>query len=421
MNPIDDDRDEQQVEAFLSAAARDAAPPDRAFLERLRQQSTDVFAATANSLPLRQRGRLMTARSLRLLAAAAAVLFVIGPSLGWWLFVRDANPALARVLDNTVRAGSLHCQLARGGETFEVWTEATGRLRRDNPDGTYQIAANGQLWRIDEKANRAVSGQSPYHRDKAETPLDLFALLELPAEPDRARLADTRAVAQAERDGVECLVYHLEVPAEEGPIEIEALVNRRTKLLHSLQAKKPGEDEAKPLARLDVLAYNQVIPEEKFVVRDTLTEDGRVGKVADVQGVVSVKPVMHTRWTPVPTHLLLKPGDWLRTDRRGANAADVRLVKRTRLILGPGTLIEIVKPDQVRLLEGELEIRVPDGAKVELLGPEKQSIAVKGKKHYRMDRETLVAVREEPRWLKAFKGKTSDESIGSLIARVDGR
>ncbi|HEY7424476.1 MAG TPA: VIT domain-containing protein [Gemmataceae bacterium] len=421
MNPIDDDRDEQQVEAFLSAAARDAAPPDRAFLERLRQQSTDVFAATANSLPLRQRGRLMTARSLRLLAAAAAVLFVIGPSLAWWLFGRDSNPALARVLDNTARASNIHCQLVRDGETFEVWAEASGRLRRDNPDGTYQIAADGRLWRIDEKANRATSGQSPYHRDAAGSPLDLFALLELPVEPDRASLSDAQAVARIERDGVECLVYRLEVQAVEGPIEIEALVNRRTKLLHSLQAKKQGEGEVKPSARLDVLAYNQAIPKEKFVVRDTLTEDGRVGKVADVQGVVGIKPVMHTRWTPLHAHLLLKPGDWLRTDLRGANAADVRLVKRTRLVLGPGTLLEIVKPDQVRLLEGELEITVPADAKLELLGPGKQSVAVKGTMHYRLDREILVAVREEPRWLKAFKGKTSDESIGSLIARVDGR
>ena len=39
-------------------------------------------------------------------------------------------------------------------------------------------------------------------------------------------------------------------------------------------------------------------PDDAFVVRDTLTEDGRVGNVTDVQGVVAVKPVMHERWTP---------------------------------------------------------------------------------------------------------------------------
>jgi predicted Zn-dependent protease len=420
MNPLDD-RDEREIEAFLSAAARDAVPPDPALLARLREQSTEVFLASSSSLPLRKRGRLMTARTLRVLAASVVFLVIVGPSVCWWLLERDARPALARVFDNTVQAQSMHGQLVRDGESFDVWTEASGRLRRDNPDGTYQIAAGGRLWRIDEKANRATSSPSPYHRDPARPHLDLLALLELPAEPDRAALADARPIGETERDGVEYLVYHMEMPDEEAPIEIEALVDRRTRRLHSLEASKKDKGEAKPFARLNVLAYNQEVPEEKFVVRDTLTEDGRVGKVADVQGVVSIKPVMHQRWSPVSAHLLLKPGDWLRTDLRGANAADVRLVKRTRLLLGPGTLVEVVKPEQIRLIEGEIEITVAAGAKLELLAPDKEAIAVKGTQRYRLDRGSLVAVRAEPRWLKAFKGKTSDESIGSLVARVDGR
>ena len=418
MNPLDD-RDERQIEAFLSAAARDAAPPDAAFLARLREQSTQVFQASSPSLPLHRRGRFMTARILRVLAASVAVLSILGPSVCWWLLERDSRPGLARVLDNTAQAKSMHCLLVREGESFDVWTEASGRLRRDNPDGTYQIAANGRLWRIDEKANRAASSPSPYHRDPAQ--LDLLALLGLPVEPDRGALAESQPIGATERDGVEYLVYHLEVPNEEAPVEIEALVDRQTRRLHSLEASKKDKGEAKPFAHLNVLAYNEEVPEEKFVVRDTLTEDGRVGKVADVQGVVSIKPVLRQRWSPVSAHLLLKPGDWLRTDLRGANAADVRLVKRTRLILGPGTLIEVVKPDQIRLIEGELEITVPAKAKLELLGPDKKPIAVKGTQRYRLDRDSLVAVRAEPRWLKAFKGKTSDESIGSLVARVDGR
>ena len=105
------------------------------------------------------------------------------------------------------------------------------------------------------------------------------------------------------------------------------------------------------LERFDVLAMNQPMAPEKLVVRPTLTEDGRVGKVADVQGLVSVKPVMHQRWTPVTTNLLLKPGDWVRTDLRGANAVALRLVPQTNVILGPGSLVEVAKPTQVRLHE----------------------------------------------------------------------
>lgn len=420
MNPLDD-RDEREIEAFLSAAARDAVPPDAAFLARLRQQSTEVFQASSSSLPLRKRGRLMTARALRVLAASVVFLFILGPSVCWWLLERDARPALAGVLKNSVQAKSMHCQLVRDGESFDVWTEASGRLRRDNPDGTYQIATGGRLWSIDEKTNRATSRSSPYHREQPLNQLDLLALLELPAEPDGGALADAWPIGETERDGVEYLVYHIEIPDEEAAIEIEALADRRTRRLHSLEASKKDKGEAKPFARLKVLAYNQEVSEEKFVVRDTLTEDGRVGKVADVQGVVSIKPVIRQRWSPVSAHLLLKPGDWLRTDLRGANAADVRLVQRTRLILGPGTLVEVVKPERIRLIEGEIEIVVPAGAKLELLAPDKEAIAVKGTQRYRIDRGSLIAVRSEARWLKAFKGKTSDESIGSLVARVDGR
>ncbi len=206
----------------------------------------------------------MTARIVRILAAAAAAVLLAGIGLSWWLAVRDANPAFARVLEETAHARSLHGQLVREGKTFEFWAETPGRLRRDNPDGTYQIASDGKLWRIDERANRATSGQSPYHRDGDRSELDLLALLELPAKPDGPSLADSRPVGETQRDGLDCLVYHLEVPAREGPIEIEALVNRRTHLLHSMQAKEQGKDGARPLAELRVLAYNEADPRREI-------------------------------------------------------------------------------------------------------------------------------------------------------------
>ena len=87
-----------------------------------------------------------------------------------------------------------------------------------------------------------------------------------------------------------------------------------------------------------------------------LADDGRVGKVVDAQGIVSVKPVLGERWTPVREQLVLKPGDWIRTDARGANAVALRLVNRTNLILGPMTLVELIGPTRIRLIEGELEI-----------------------------------------------------------------
>src|SRR5262249_32730740 len=85
------------------------------------------------------------------------------------------------------------------------------------------------------------------------------------------------------------------------------------------QTKKPEEKPEKP--------------EDKFVISDTV-DDGRIGKVTDAQGVVSIKPVLHERWSPVLGRLILKPGDWLQTDSRGANAVALRLLKATKVIVG---------------------------------------------------------------------------------------
>ncbi len=161
--------------------------------------------------------------------------------------------------------------------------------------------------------------------------------------------------------------------------------------------------------------------DEKFVIENKLTDDGRIGKVTDAQGVVSVKPVLHERWSPVQPRLVLKPGDWLRTDSRGANAVALQLLKAAAVIVGPHSTVELVKADEIRLLAGEVEITATDAAPVELHGPDKQKLSVKGKQHFRVEKEKLVRVEKEPLWLQGFKGTTANESLGSLIATVDGR
>ncbi|HUR54841.1 MAG TPA: VIT and VWA domain-containing protein, partial [Gemmataceae bacterium] len=162
-------------------------------------------------------------------------------------------------------------------------------------------------------------------------------------------------------------------------------------------------------------------PDDKFVVENGLVDDGRIGKVSDAQGVVAVKPVLAERWSPVQPRLVLKPGDWLRTDSRGANAVAVKLLKSVAAIVGPHSTVELVKPTEIRLLAGELELSATEQDPVELHGPDKQTIKVTGKQHYRVEKDKLVKVEQEPLWLQGFKGTTANESIGSLIATVDGR
>jgi hypothetical protein len=162
-------------------------------------------------------------------------------------------------------------------------------------------------------------------------------------------------------------------------------------------------------------------PEEKFVVEGSLVDDGRIGKVTDAQGVAAVKPVTHERWSPVQPRLVLKPGDWLRTEPRGANAVALQLVKSAAVIVGPHSMVELVKADEIRLLAGEIEISAAADTPVELRGPDDQKVSVKGKQHFRVEKEKLVRVEQEPLWLRGFKGTTANESLGSLVATVDGR
>jgi Flp pilus assembly protein TadD len=172
--------------------------------------------------------------------------------------------------------------------------------------------------------------------------------------------------------------------------------------------------------------FNQPAPvpiddDEKFVLADVLSEDGRIGKVTDAQGTVSVKPVLNDRWSPVQPRLVLKPGDWVRTDARGANAVALKLLKATDVIVGPHSTVELVRANELRVTEGTLEVSATADAPVLLHGPDQKQQLVREKGVYRVEKEKLVRVEKEPLWLRGFKGATANESLGSLIATVDGR
>jgi predicted Zn-dependent protease len=119
--------------------------------------------------------------------------------------------------------------------------------------------------------------------------------------------------------------------------------------------------------------------------------------------------------------VLLRPGDWVRTDPRGANAATLRLVPQTQVILGPGSLVELVSPKEIRVVEGELKVAAAPKHAIQLTGPDGKRLAVEGKRFFRVKDGRLAAVDKEPLWLQGYEGKTTAESLGSLVAKVDGR
>jgi len=367
----------------------------------------------------------MFVMAMRGLAAAAAAAVIVVTCF-WPADTGGEASQFGKVLENVAQADVVHLKITRDGKAGELWVrrpeqaDQPSQLRWNHADGTYTIAHGKRLWLVDEKANRAAPGPSPYFRED-RSGLDLLALLDLPAEGDRQGLLGARPAEKVERDGRTCDVYRMEVAAADGELRIEALVDTRTRMLRTVETTTRRDGRVRPITTLDVLEVDKPVDDSLFIVGDTLTEDGRVGKVTDVQGIVSVKPVMHRRWTPVAAHMLLKPGDWVRTDVRGANAVALRLVKETNVTLGPESLVEVVKPSQLRLFDGVIQVAADPNAPVELLGPGQQKIQIKGKEIYRLDQQKLVRLEKAPLWLQGFEGATANESIGSLVAKVEGR
>ena len=76
-----------------------------------------------------------------------------------------------------------------------------------------------------------------------------------------------------------------------------------------------------------------------------------LGVVADAQGIVLVRPMAGGRATPIRTGTPLQPGDWVQTETRGANAAQLRLQSGAVITLGPGSVLHL-KSDEAVTLSG---------------------------------------------------------------------
>jgi tetratricopeptide (TPR) repeat protein len=420
MNPHDDTWDEEQLGRVLNAADCDHAPPDQEFLKRLRDQSAKAFSESTPNAP---RSRVLIRRFAGWLAAAAAVVIAVVLLRG----SRDRSGlAFGEILDQLARAETLHFKVTRDGAETDVYVRHPDKLRWELADRTYRIADGEQVWLINESENTAV----PYGPDAVGVPIryfrtdapgvDVYSLLGVAGSATTLASDQLKPVSEGYQQGE--LVYSYRSQLVRNPsISVEADVDGRTKQLLSMRLVAAAGLKEQPIAELTLVAVNEPIADDRFLVSDTLTEDGRIGKIADVQGIVSLRPVMAERWTPVTGRMLVRPGDWLRTDARGANAVAVRLVKETSVILGPATLAELVGPRRIRIHSGELEATAPAAAKVELVGPAGQPIAVDGATRVRVQNDKLARLDREPLWLRGFKGATTTESLGSLVANVDGR
>jgi tetratricopeptide (TPR) repeat protein len=248
--------------------------------------------------------------------------------------------------------------------------------------------------------------------------LNLFELLGVTTDVDTLKLEPVE-----DSNAPDSFIFHFQAKWGSQDVNVEAIVAKKLGRLRSIRVFTiSDEDTEEPitLCKLDIEAFDEPLDESLFVVAKSLTEDFRVGKIVDSEGIVTVKPVMRERWTPVSRGMVLKRGDWIRTDPRGPNAVAVR-VNNAKLTLGPGSLVELIDKQQARVHRGEVQVEADKQMAFELIAGKSKSLKVEGKKLLRLAGDVFKVLTHTPMWLAGFEGTQSDESLGSLIANVDGR
>jgi outer membrane lipoprotein-sorting protein len=144
MNSNSDDHIDERMTSLLSVAGRDAASPDEAFLERLREQSTETYMAASATEPAQSRRyRLMHSKQFKWFttAAAAAVILMV---INFWPGAEPNGIAWADVVRHIQAARGITCEVTtyKDGEFVLSGTAMQfepGRTRQTMPGGAVMI------------------------------------------------------------------------------------------------------------------------------------------------------------------------------------------------------------------------------------------------------------------------------------------
>ena len=152
-----------------------------------------------------------------------------------------------------------------------------------------------------------------------------------------------------------------------------------------------------------------------------LADTASIGRIVDCEGSAARRAVMAERWSAAAPGAPLALGDWLEVGTRGANALKLRLAGDVELVLGPGTLVELVDAGHLRLTRGDLLVDARRAGELQVDGPGSESSKVAARAVLRARGQDLERLERDPSWLAGYEAGTSTEALGSLLANVDGR
>jgi predicted Zn-dependent protease len=403
-----DSRHDEQLARLLRETRLPEATVDPTLLAQLRAQTSQIVASvgvTPSSKTYRTRSFWRQPMVRYGLALTTTMLLVLGLAFLSWLQPSSLN--LVASVESLEKLDSFVATQKLPMGMQEIRYQKAGGLRIDH-GASYTLHHEGQSWDVNEAENRATRiGSSMLTNGR----INLRQLLRLPAEAD---LSSEPVEMTSPKPGIEERLYFL----GRSTLQLRWQINIKNRQTVAFKFTDQGQQPER-VEELVITSTNAGQPRELFQLKDTLTEDGRIGVVQDVQGLVMVRPVGRERWTPLAAGDLLKPGDLVRANLRGAHAARLRLTPNTDVTFGPGAILELKSPTELRVQNGDVEVH-PRQRKITVTGGAAPRI-IDDKTILRGEAEKLITLFDAPAWLKGFQGTVVNESLGQLLAKVDDR
>ena len=446
---------ESRLTELLRQADRDQTGPDEDFLRELEEKSLNAFMNTKRTLSAdasqieeqksetstdSESVRCSTATSIesnigsrRMLVVGLAATFAAILAAFAYYWPTDDVMTLGQVIDRTLQSKTMQLELTHDEQKLNVWATHT-KVRLELDSKRYQIGNQQSLWQVDESIQRVTELDQSYFSNKDEDSEDsevrVLDLLSLLAELLPKQLSEIRALEPTEQVSIEgCLCDHYQWNFDSAydRLVFNAYVDAKTNLLREMEIVPDVAGTGRAPARLKVVNVNSPIDEEMFAISETLSPRGLVGQVVNVQGSASVKPVMQSRWSQLRSRLGLETGDWIRTGPRGPNAVKFKLNTVCNVTVGPDSMLELESDKSVRLLDGQVQLKLQEGESLTLRASDGQEIEATGDAVYLLKpagvdgKRELFKLPKKPLWLQGFEGTTNQDSTGSLVATIDGR
>ena len=360
-----------------------------------------------------------TSRAIATLMSAIALLLLA-------IFVKPGQAteakSLGHILQQLRSAKSVSMTLKESDVVTHIRLWAPGTVRWTEDDGTYRIADGHRLWQVSTEPGSSVPTVAVDTSPIPPEGTDALRLAGLASLEER-QLFRVFPSGESRFDGIDCQKYEAQVQFRDHDARLVAFAEKTTKRLVAMRVIDRSRRELVK-AEVRFQEADDEKPADPFDVHGALQNDGRVGVLAEVHGMVFVRSFPGHRWTPASATMPLFAGDQIRCEGRGPNAAVIRLANGATVTAGPNSQVGL-RPDQkLQLQNGDIQLKPGPGNRQQIVvGPDGQEI--------RTSEDTVLraisappqtdVLEIDPPWLQTLESHLTTETLGSLVAQVDGR